>query len=85
MLDRGQEGQEPPPPPSPEGEKEGGRGEEEGGSEEVSAEQRSTGSTSATRAPNPPIWIREDDNDLLRKEAAGLSDMFLDLYRDGSQ
>jgi hypothetical protein len=31
------------------------------------------------------IWIREDDNDLLRKEAAGLSDMFLDLYRDGSQ
>ncbi|KAK4241685.1 e9b59b6a-f39c-4d2a-9b94-75afe2ab05bc [Achaetomium macrosporum] len=31
------------------------------------------------------IWIREDDNDLLRKEAAGLSDMLLDLYRDGSQ
>ncbi|KAK3301956.1 Neurochondrin-domain-containing protein [Chaetomium strumarium] len=31
------------------------------------------------------IWIREDDNNLLRKEAAGLSDMLLDLYQDGSQ
>jgi len=27
------------------------------------------------------IWLREDDNELLRKEAAGLSDMFIDLYR----
>lgn len=27
------------------------------------------------------IWLREDDNDMLRKEAAGLVDMFLDLYR----
>lgn len=26
------------------------------------------------------IWLREDDNDTLRKEASGLSDMFLDLY-----
>lgn len=26
------------------------------------------------------IWLREDDNDTLRKEAAGLSDMLLDLY-----
>lgn len=27
------------------------------------------------------IWLREDDNDSLRKEAAGLSDMFMDLYK----
>lgn len=27
------------------------------------------------------LWLREDDNDLLRKEATGLTDMFLDLYR----
>lgn len=27
------------------------------------------------------IWLREDDNDTLRKEAAGLSDMFMDLYK----
>lgn len=31
------------------------------------------------------IWLREDDNDLLRKEAAGLADMLIDLYRNGSQ
>lgn len=31
------------------------------------------------------IWLREDDNDLLRKEASGLSDMLLDLYRDGGK
>ncbi|KAK4156031.1 e9b59b6a-f39c-4d2a-9b94-75afe2ab05bc [Chaetomidium leptoderma] len=33
------------------------------------------------------IWLREDDNDLLRKEAAGLSDMLVELYsrRDGKQ
>lgn len=30
------------------------------------------------------IWLREDDNDMLRKEAAGLSDMFMDLYRTGN-
>lgn len=28
------------------------------------------------------IWLREDDNDILRKEAAGLSDMMLDLYKN---
>lgn len=27
------------------------------------------------------IWLREDDNDTLRKEAAGLSDMLMDLYK----
>ncbi|KAK0385817.1 hypothetical protein NLU13_6994 [Sarocladium strictum] len=27
------------------------------------------------------LWLREDDNDMLRKEATGLTDMFLDLYR----
>ncbi|ROW17772.1 hypothetical protein VPNG_00530 [Cytospora leucostoma] len=27
------------------------------------------------------IWLREDDNETLRKEAAGLSDMFMDLYK----
>ncbi|KAK1701919.1 Neurochondrin-domain-containing protein [Colletotrichum lupini] len=30
------------------------------------------------------IWLREDDNDLLRKEGAGLTDMFLDLYKSSS-
>lgn len=30
------------------------------------------------------IWLREDDNDMLRKEAAGLSEMFMDLYRTGN-
>lgn len=27
------------------------------------------------------IWLREDDNDLLRREAAGLCDMLMDLYK----
>lgn len=27
------------------------------------------------------IWLRDDDNDMLRKEATGLCDMFVDLYR----
>ncbi|KAF4591585.1 DUF1941 family protein [Ophiocordyceps camponoti-floridani] len=27
------------------------------------------------------LWLREDENDLLRKEATGLMDMFMDLYR----
>lgn len=30
------------------------------------------------------IWLREDDNDSLRKEAAGLSDMFMDLYKSSA-
>ncbi|WYZ40491.1 hypothetical protein EsH8_IV_000832 [Colletotrichum jinshuiense] len=30
------------------------------------------------------IWLREDDNDLLRKEAAGLTDMLIDLYKSSS-
>ncbi|KAK4455866.1 Neurochondrin-domain-containing protein [Podospora aff. communis PSN243] len=30
------------------------------------------------------IWLREDDNEMLRKEAAGLSDMFIDLYQRSS-
>ncbi|SPQ25989.1 e9b59b6a-f39c-4d2a-9b94-75afe2ab05bc [Thermothielavioides terrestris] len=30
------------------------------------------------------IWLREDDNDFLRKEAAGLADMLIDLYRSSS-
>ncbi|KAH9433715.1 hypothetical protein MCOR02_005760 [Pyricularia oryzae] len=30
------------------------------------------------------IWLREDDNELLRKEAMGLLDMFLDLYKISS-
>ncbi|KXH66926.1 hypothetical protein CSAL01_02297 [Colletotrichum salicis] len=30
------------------------------------------------------IWLREDDNDLLRKEAAGLTDLLLDLYKSSS-
>ncbi|KAJ4391340.1 hypothetical protein N0V93_004957 [Gnomoniopsis smithogilvyi] len=28
------------------------------------------------------IWLREDDNETLRKEASGLSDMMLDLYKN---
>lgn len=31
------------------------------------------------------IWLREDDNDMLRKEAAGLTDMFMDLYRSSTE
>lgn len=27
------------------------------------------------------LWLREDDNEMLRKEATGLTDMFLDLYQ----
>lgn len=27
------------------------------------------------------IWLREDDNDTLRREAAGLGDMLMDLYK----
>lgn len=27
------------------------------------------------------LWLREDENELLRKEATGLVDMFMDLYR----
>lgn len=27
------------------------------------------------------IWLREDDNEILRMEAAGLSDMMMDLYK----
>ncbi|PFH58204.1 hypothetical protein XA68_14024 [Ophiocordyceps unilateralis] len=27
------------------------------------------------------LWLREDENELLRKEATGLTDMFMDLYR----
>lgn len=30
------------------------------------------------------IWLREDDNDSLRKEAAGLSDMMMDLYKSST-
>ncbi|OLN81786.1 Uncharacterized protein C16C4.02c [Colletotrichum chlorophyti] len=30
------------------------------------------------------IWLREDDNDLLRKEAAGLTDLLIDLYKGSS-
>lgn len=30
------------------------------------------------------IWLREDDNDMLRQEAAGLSDMFMDLYESSA-
>lgn len=31
------------------------------------------------------IWLREDDNDLVRKEAAGLADMMIDLYRNSDR
>lgn len=27
------------------------------------------------------MWLRDDDNEMLRKEASGLGDMFLDLYK----
>lgn len=27
------------------------------------------------------LWLREDDNEMLRREAAGVVDMFVDLYR----
>ena len=37
---------------------------------------------SVTRALS--LWLREDENDLLRKEAIGLTDMFMDLYRSSS-
>jgi hypothetical protein len=30
------------------------------------------------------IWLREDDNETLRKEATGLCDMFMELYRNSS-
>ncbi|PTB36509.1 uncharacterized protein TrAFT101_010392 [Trichoderma asperellum] len=30
------------------------------------------------------LWLREDENDMLRKEATGLTDMFMDLYRGSS-
>ncbi|KAH7313345.1 Neurochondrin-domain-containing protein [Stachybotrys elegans] len=30
------------------------------------------------------LWLREDENDLLRKEATGLTDMLMDLYRSSS-
>ncbi|CAM1502873.1 Fc.00g076490.m01.CDS01 [Cosmosporella sp. VM-42] len=30
------------------------------------------------------LWLREDDNDMLRKEATGLMDMFMDLYQSSS-
>ncbi|KAF4343629.1 duf1941 family [Fusarium beomiforme] len=31
------------------------------------------------------LWLREEENDILRKEAAGLMDMFMDLYKSSSQ
>ncbi|KAJ4395352.1 hypothetical protein N0V85_006579 [Neurospora sp. IMI 360204] len=31
------------------------------------------------------IWLREDDNEQLRKEASGLGDLFIDLYRHSCQ
>ncbi|KAL2124071.1 hypothetical protein VTJ04DRAFT_436 [Mycothermus thermophilus] len=31
------------------------------------------------------LWVREDDNDTLRKETAGLVDMFVEVYRDGCE
>lgn len=31
------------------------------------------------------LWLREDDNDSLRKETTGLMDMFMDLYQSHSQ
>lgn len=31
------------------------------------------------------LWLREDDNDTLRKETTGLMDMFMDLYQSSSQ
>ncbi|KAL6903045.1 Neurochondrin domain-containing protein [Trichoderma evansii] len=37
---------------------------------------------SAVRALS--LWLREEENDILRKEATGLTDMFIDLYRGSS-
>ncbi|KAF4456844.1 duf1941 family [Fusarium albosuccineum] len=31
------------------------------------------------------LWLREEDNDTLRKETTGLMDMFMDLYQSSSQ
>ena len=31
------------------------------------------------------LWLREEDNDSMRKETTGLMDMFMDLYRSSSQ
>ncbi|EKJ76300.1 hypothetical protein NXS19_009104 [Fusarium pseudograminearum] len=31
------------------------------------------------------LWLREEENDTLRKEATGLTDMFMDLYKSSSQ
>uniref|UniRef100_A0A4E9DPF9 DUF1941 family protein n=1 Tax=Gibberella zeae TaxID=5518 RepID=A0A4E9DPF9_GIBZA len=31
------------------------------------------------------LWLREEENDTLRKEATGLTDMFMDLYKFSSQ
>ncbi|KLO88409.1 uncharacterized protein LW93_5581 [Fusarium fujikuroi] len=31
------------------------------------------------------LWLREEENDILRKEATGLMDMFMDLYKSSSQ
>ncbi|RGP70714.1 duf1941 family [Fusarium sporotrichioides] len=31
------------------------------------------------------LWLREEENDTLRKEATGLMDMFMDLYKSSSQ
>lgn len=31
------------------------------------------------------MWLREDDGEVLRYEAAGLTDMFMDLYRRGCE
>ncbi|KAL1855828.1 hypothetical protein Daus18300_010902 [Diaporthe australafricana] len=31
------------------------------------------------------IWLREDDNDMLRKEAVGLTDMLMDLYKSSAE
>lgn len=30
------------------------------------------------------LWLREDENDMLRKEATGLTDMFMDLYKSSA-
>ncbi|KAI3391573.1 hypothetical protein diail_7065 [Diaporthe ilicicola] len=31
------------------------------------------------------IWLREDDNDMLREEAIGLTDMLMDLYKSSAE
>ncbi|KAK0711504.1 Neurochondrin-domain-containing protein [Lasiosphaeris hirsuta] len=31
------------------------------------------------------VWLREDDNEMLRKEAAGLADMFVELFRGSGE